>query len=195
MKTNVSGSSAEYHYVDKIPTMLKESINTTTNLTESLIKSSAARSEQWKPNVTVSAIIEREGKFMMIEEFSHGRLVYNQPAGHLEEGESLFQAVEREVREETAWGFKPEMAVGLYMHPSPSSDVTYLRICFTGSCHDHHPDQPLDNGIHKVIWMSIEEIRQNVDRLRSPMVLNCINDYLAGNRFPLSYFKHQLNIE
>ena len=195
MKTNVSGSSAEYHYVDKIPTMLKESINTTTNLTESLIKSSAARSEQWKPNVTVSAIIEREGKFMMIEEFSHGRLVYNQPAGHLEEGESLFQAVEREVREETAWGFKPEMGVGLYMHPSPSSGVTYLRICFTGSCHDHHPDQPLDNGIHKVIWMSIEEIRQNVDRLRSPMVLNCINDYLAGNRFPLSYFKHQLNIE
>ncbi len=195
MKTNVSGSSAEYHYVDKIPTMLKEPMNTITNLTESLIKSSAARSEQWKPNVTVSAIIEREGKFMMIEEFSHGRLVYNQPAGHLEEGESLFQAVEREVREETAWGFKPEMAVGLYMHPSPSSGVTYLRICFTGSCHDHRPDQPLDDGIHKVIWMSIEEIRQNVDRLRSPMVLSCINDYLAGNRFPLNYFKHQLNIE
>ena len=195
MKTNVSSSFAEGHYVDKIERMLKELMNTKTNLSQDLIKSSGNRSEQWKPNLTVSAIIERDGKFMMIEEFSHGRLVYNQPAGHLEEGESLFQAVKREVREETAWGFKPEMAVGLYMHPSPSSDVTYLRICFSGSCYDHHPDQTLDDGIHKVLWMSIEEIRQNVDRLRSPIVLSCINDYLAGNRFPLSYFKHLLDEE
>jgi len=178
-------------YVDKIPTMLKEPINEITSLKRSLTESSA-KHDLWKPDVTVSAIIERDSKFMMIEEFSHGRLVFNQPAGHLEEGESLFQAVEREVREETAWGFKPEMVVGLYMHPSPSSEVTYLRICFSGSCYDHHPDQPLDDGIHKVVWMSPEEIRQNVDRLRSPMVLSCIEDYLAGNRFPLGYLKHQL---
>jgi len=173
--------------------MLKEPVNTISYLTQNLLKNSVGASEQWKPNVTVSAIIEQDGKFMMIEEFSHGRLVYNQPAGHLEDGENLFQAVEREVREETAWGFKPEMAVGLYMHPSPSSDVTYLRICFTGTCHDHHPDQLLDDGIHRVIWMSIDEIRQSADRLRSPVVLQCLDDYLAGNRFPLDYFKHQLN--
>ena len=178
--------------------MLKEPMNVINSLTQSLVKSTIRPDrgqEQWKPNVTVAAIIEREGKFMMIEEFSHGRLVYNQPAGHLEKGESLFQAVEREVREETAWGFKPEAAVGLYMHPSPSSGVTYLRICFTGSCFDHLPDQPLDEGIHKVHWMSIEDIRQNVDMLRSPMVLRCLNDYLAGNRFPLDYFKHQQDAE
>ncbi len=195
LKTNVSGTSAEDHNVDKIPAMLEEPMNTITHFTKSLSKNSLNRSEQWKPNVTVSAIIERDGKFMMIEEFSHGRLVYNQPAGHLEDDESLFQAVEREVREETAWGFKPEMAVGLYMHPSPSSDITYLRICFTGSCHDYQQDLPLDDGIHKVLWMSIEEIRQNVDRLRSPIVLHCLNDYLAGNRFPLDYFKHSSNQE
>lgn len=182
--------------------MLKEPESQIKNLTGNLIKNTlrsdhndsvAERPNQWKPNVTVAAIIERDGKFMMIEELSHGKLVFNQPAGHLEEGESLFQAVEREVREETAWGFKPESVTGLYMYPSPASDITYLRVCFTGSCHDHHPEQPLDEGIQQVHWMTIEEIRQNIDRLRSPMILSCINDYLSGNRVPLDYLKHQLS--
>ncbi len=164
------------------------------NLTENLVTNTIKadhKQEQWKPNVTVAALIERDGKFLMIEEFSHGRLVYNQPAGHLENGESLFDAVVREVREEAAWGFKPEAGVGLYMHPSPSSDITYLRICFAGRCYDHQPEQPLDAGILRVHWMSLEEVRQNVERLRSPMVLTCINDYLAGNRIPLDHLKHQ----
>lgn len=169
-------------------------MNVISSLTQSLVKNTIKvdhKPEQWKPDVTVAALIEREGKFLMIEEYSHGRLVYNQPAGHLEDGESLFEAVVREVREESAWGFEPEAAVGFYMHPSPSSNITYLRICFTGTCFDHHPEQPLDEGILRTHWMSLEEIRQNVDRLRSPMVLTCINDYLAGNRIPLDHLKHQ----
>ncbi|MFK8069132.1 MAG: NUDIX hydrolase [Gammaproteobacteria bacterium] len=176
--------------------MLKEPETRVKNVAQGLIKNKIPtmpngaipeRPDQWKPNVTVAAIIERDGKFLMIEEISHGKLVFNQPAGHLEEGESLLQAVEREVREETAWGFKPEKAIGLYMYPSPSSDITYLRVCFSGSCHDHKPELPLDDGIQQVHWMSIEEIRQNVERLRSSMILTCLDDYLAGNQFPLDY--------
>ncbi len=182
--------------------MLRESKSLIKDVTQELNKdqiqptlkgATSERSNQWKPNVTVAAIIERGGKFMMIEEFSQGKLVFNQPAGHLEEGESLLQAVEREVREETAWGFKPEKVIGLYMYPSPANDITYLRVCFTGSCHDHKPELPLDDGIYRVHWMTVEEIRKNIGRLRCSMTLTCIDDYLAGNQFPLEYLHNQLS--
>lgn len=180
--------------------MNKEAMNGITNfadgflkkITEQSMSTTSSPETQWKPNVTVAAIIEREGKFLLVEEFSHGRMVFNQPAGHLEEGETLFQAVQREVREETAWSFEPKSVVGVYMHPSPSSPITYLRFCFAGSCHDHDPHLPLDDGIQRAVWMSLEEIRQNTDRLRTPLVLSCINDYLAGNHIPMDYLKHQL---
>lgn len=177
--------------------MIKGPMNRLPDLSDVFFKkvttnSNSARDQQWKPNVTVAAIIERDGKFLMVEEFSHGRMVFNQPAGHLEEGETLFQAVEREVREETAWGFKPEIVTGVYMHPSPSSHLTYLRFSFAGTCHDHDPEQALDDGIQRAVWMTVDELQKNIEKLRSPIVLSSINDYLQGNSMPLDCLKYQL---
>lgn len=197
MKINVSDAFADLASMDKIQSMIKGTTNIFSVMAGNPVKpislnTGAVTDQQWKPNTTVAAIIERNGKFMMIEEFSRGQLVINQPAGHLEYGESLLDAIIREVREETAWGFIPESMVGLYMYPSPASDITYLRICFTGDCHDHRPEQPLDDGIQRVLWLGIDELHQQYDRLRSPMVLSSIEDYLAGNRVPLDYLKYQL---
>jgi len=122
----------------------------------------------------------------MVEELDRdGNLVLNQPAGHLEEAESLADAVIRETREETAWGFLPEYLVGVYRWQVPPAGNTYLRFCFYGSCHDHQPDLPLDEGIQRAIWLSRDELTANRSRLRSPLVLRCIDDYLAGCRYPL----------
>lgn len=180
--------------MDKIRTMMKGKRNL------QAVQSHAAdtqqgmshRAEQWKPNTTVAAIIERDGKFLLVEEYAHGRLVLNQPAGHLEKGESLIQAAIREVREETAWGFIPESVTGLYLYPSPTRDITYLRICFAGQVCDHIPDQPLDDGIQRTVWMSEEELGRHAERLRSPLVLESIRDYRTGQRMPLSMLKARL---
>ncbi len=139
----------------------------------------------WKPHVTVAAVIEREGRFLMVEEKSAGQLVYNQPAGHLDEGEGLITAAIRETREETAWGFTPTALVGLYRWQHPQKNSTYLRACFTGTCHDHDPRLKLDKGIVRALWMSRTELMAHTDRLRSPLVMRCIDDYLAGKRYPL----------
>ncbi len=140
----------------------------------------------WTPHTTVASVIEDDGRFLMVEELSsQGDTVFNQPAGHLEEGESLLQAVIRETREETAWGFDPVSLVGVYRWQVPPNEATYLRFCFAGSCHDHRPEQPLDDGIVRAVWMTREELIAAEDRLRSPMVLRCIDDYLAGHRYPL----------
>ena len=122
----------------------------------------------------------------MVEELtSSGKTVFNQPAGHLEEAESLLDAVIRETREETAWGFIPESLIGIYRWQVPPAEATYLRFCFHGVCHDHQPELPLDDGIIRAVWMSREELAESPDRLRSPMVLRCIDDYLARCRYPL----------
>jgi ADP-ribose pyrophosphatase YjhB (NUDIX family) len=140
----------------------------------------------WTPRTTVAAIIEQEGRFLMVEERpGDGPTVLNQPAGHLEENEGLIDAVIRETREETAWGMRPEGLVGIYRWQVPPGGLTYLRFCFHGSCLDHAPEQPLDEGILGTHWMSREEIAAQGERLRSPMVLRCIDDYLAGNHTPL----------
>ncbi|MDH3343032.1 MAG: NUDIX hydrolase [Gammaproteobacteria bacterium] len=138
----------------------------------------------WKPHATVAAIIEREGKFLMVEEDIEGEIVYNQPAGHLDPGESLIEAAIRETQEETAWRFKPEALVGIYLWPQPETDRTFLRFAFCGSCSDHQIEQPLDTGIIRALWMSREELQDN-KKLRSPMVIQNIDDYLAGQRYPL----------
>jgi 8-oxo-dGTP pyrophosphatase MutT (NUDIX family) len=142
---------------------------------------------QWKPNVTVAAVIEREGRFLLVEERDgdSGRIVINQPAGHLDEGEGLIEAAVRETREETAWTFRPEALVGIYRWRSPNNGITYLRFAFCGSALGHDPEQTLDDGILHAVWRTPEELRADADRLRSPMVLRCIDDYLAGRRFPL----------
>ena len=138
----------------------------------------------WKPDVTVAALIERERRFLLVEERIRGRLVLNQPAGHLEDGESLLDAVVRETLEETAWQFSPEALLGIYQWRSPRGHTT-LRIAFTGSVQGHDAARALDPPIVTTHWFTREEIVRQEARLRTPLVLRCIDDYLAGRRLPL----------
>ncbi|UCC55282.1 MAG: NUDIX hydrolase [Gammaproteobacteria bacterium] len=140
----------------------------------------------WKPHVTVAAVIESSGRFLLVRERIDGTSVYNQPAGHLEEGESLVTAVIRETLEETAWHFEPESIVGLYRWQHPDKDKTYLRVTFSGSAIRHDANRPLDPDIEEVVWMSAAGIRRESVRLRSPMVLRSVEDFLSGSRYPLS---------
>lgn len=139
----------------------------------------------WKPHVTVAAVTEREGRFLLVEELIEGKLVLNQPAGHLDENESLVTAVVRETREETAWDFEVDALVGLYLWKVPTGQKTFLRAAFAGHCRQHYPDQLLDTGIQRAVWMTRAEIAAADEKLRSPLVLLCIDDYLRGYRFPL----------
>jgi 8-oxo-dGTP pyrophosphatase MutT (NUDIX family) len=148
-----------------------------------------AMSSIWKPSVTVAAIIKRDQHFLLVEEHTAEGIKFNQPAGHLDPGESLVAAAAREALEETAHEFIPDTLVGVYLSRYQSSrmneDVTYLRFAFTGTLGAVH-DRPLDDGILRTVWMSHEEIIATQDRHRSPLVLKCVEDYLAGQRFPLS---------
>ncbi len=147
---------------------------------------------RWKPNVTVAAIVECEQKFLLVEENADNHVVFNQPAGHLEKDESLIGAVKREVLEETAWEFIPRAIVGFYMYPDQHSDITYLRLCFSGTCENHHPEQALNDGIIQAVWLNREEIKENEDKMRSPMVTQCIDDYLSGKKYPLDLINSYL---
>ena len=142
-------------------------------------------SDVWKPHATVAAVIERDGKFLIVEEESEGKIVYNQPAGHLDPDESIIDAVIRETREETAWCFHPQAITGIYRWEQKTKKQTFLRVAFCGDCDDHHEEQLLDDGIIRAIWMSRDELMQQQDKLRSPMVIKCIDDYLQGHRYPL----------
>lgn len=139
----------------------------------------------WKPHVTVAAIIERDDRFLMVEELIDGEHVINQPAGHLEPGESIIEATIRETLEETAWHFQPEALTGIYRWQHPGNGTTFLRIALCGQCHDHEPQRALDDGILQAVWKSRDELIQPDCQLRSPMVLTCIDDYLSGRRLPL----------
>lgn len=140
----------------------------------------------WLPHATVAAVIESEGRFLMVEELAGGSTsVYNQPAGHLESGESLLDAVIRETREETAWQFHPEYLVGIYRWQVPPGGDTYLRFCFCGQVSGHRPEQVLDEGILAAHWLSRSQLETEPARLRSPLVMRAIDDYLAGCRHPL----------
>ena len=151
---------------------------------------------QWKPNATVAAIAEKEGRFLLVEENINGKPVFNQPAGHLEQGESLMEAVKREVLEETAWDFEPESLVGVYLYPNPTdAEITYLRFCFYGHCTNEHKGQKLDDEILRAVWLSLDEIQSEHDRMRSPMVIRCIEDYLHGSSYPLDLLHDYLNRE
>ncbi len=143
-----------------------------------------------KPEITVAAVTEHEGRFLLVEERINQRLVFNQPAGHVEHGESLLTAVAREVREETAWRFEPESLIGVYLWLSPDSGVTTMRFAFCGAVDDHRPAQPLDHGIVRTHWLSRADLRDREQRLRSPLVMRCINDYLGGKRQPLDSVAH-----
>jgi len=139
-----------------------------------------------KPAITVAAITEDDGRFLVVEERINRRLVFNQPAGHVEPGESLLGAVIREVREETAWLFEPLCLIGVYLWRNPRSGLTTMRFAFNGSVSDHDATQPLDRGIVCTHWLTQGELLERQSRLRSPLVLRCVADYLQGNSLPLA---------
>ncbi len=145
--------------------------------------------ERWKPSVTVAAIIERDGRYLLVEEHTPEGLRLNNPAGHLDPGEGPVEACAREALEETAHPFTPTHLVGLYLsrfrRPSTGEDITYLRFAFTGTLGNGVPGQVLDDGIVRTLWLTPDEIRASRDRHRSPLVLQCMEDHLAGQRYPL----------
>ena len=140
----------------------------------------------WKPSTTVAAVIARDDRFLVVEEPRDGKVVFNQPAGHMEDNESLIEAIIREVKEETAWDFTPEFITGIYQWKHPHHGKTYMRTTFTGTVRNHDPDQVLYDGILSAPWKTLEELKQPDVLLRSPMVVRCIEDYLDGARYPLN---------
>ena len=145
---------------------------------------------QWMPHATVAAIVEDQGKFLLVEEETDRGNRYNQPAGHLEDNESLLAAVVRETMEETAYTFHPEALLGIYHWKHEHNDSTYLRFAYIGRVSHHQPTQALDEGIVRSVWMSVEEMREQAMLMRSPQVLKCVEDYLAGKRYPLEAITH-----
>lgn len=141
----------------------------------------------WTPRVTVAAVIEDKGRFLLVEEDTgtQPHTVFNQPAGHLEDGESLLNAVIRETLEETGYDFIPTAVVGIYRWIEPVSSDTYLRVCFCGSVGQYYPDHPLDDGIVGPRWLTVQELEALTPSLRSPLVKRCIEDYRAARRYPL----------
>jgi 8-oxo-dGTP pyrophosphatase MutT (NUDIX family) len=144
----------------------------------------------WKPDVTVAAVAERDGRFLFVEERASGRIVINQPAGHLEDGETFLDAVVRETLEETAWSFVPTSLVGVYVWRPEHQSRTFLRVAFAGELGEHDPARPLDRGILRTRWLTREQLTEPRLRLRSPLVTQCVDDYLAGRRHPLSLISH-----
>jgi len=145
--------------------------------------------KRWKPNVTVAAIIEREGRYLLVEEHTPEGLRLNNPAGHLDPAESPAQACAREALEETTHLFEPTHLVGIYLsrfqRESRGEDVTYLRLAFGGDLGEAQVGRRLDSGIVRTVWMTPDEVRASRERHRSLLVLRCIEDHLAGQRHPL----------
>jgi ADP-ribose pyrophosphatase YjhB (NUDIX family) len=146
----------------------------------------------WKPSVTVAAIAEHGGRFLLVEEDTERGRLFNQPAGHLDPGESLTHAVARETLEETACTFEPTGLLGVYQYHSAADDVTYIRFAFTGKISGPEAGRPLDAGVIRALWLTPGEIRREAARHRSPLVMRCVEDYLAGRRFPLDVlYRHR----
>ena len=142
--------------------------------------------DNWKPSVTVAAVVEQGGRFLLVEEEADGRRVYNQPAGHWEPGETLIEACAREALEETAHRFIPQQITGIYRWAHAPSGTTFLRFAFCGSVGEVEPGRALD----RAVWLSPEEISELLPRHRSPLVSRCVDDYLAGRRYPLELLTH-----
>lgn len=144
---------------------------------------------RWRPSVTVAAVIERGGRYLLVEEHTPEGLKLNNPAGHLDPGESPALGCAREVLEETTHLFTPTALVGVYLsrfqRPATGEDITYLRFAFCGELGEALPERSLDHGIVRTVWMTPEEVRASVERHRSPLLLRCMEDHLAGRRFPL----------
>lgn len=142
----------------------------------------------WCPHVTVAAVVERNDDMLLVEEIIDGKPVLNQPAGHLEPGESLIEAVRRETLEETGWIFEPQAVVGIYRWVSPDG-TTFLRVAFAGDLVEHEAQRELDPDIEAVRWLPFEALQADPERLRSPLVEQCAADFRAGRRFPLDFLR------
>lgn len=154
---------------------------------------------RWKPNVTVAAVIEQDGRFLLVEEHTSEGLRLNTPAGHLDPGESPAEGCAREALEETAHLFTPTALVGIYMarfhRQRVDQDITYLRFAFAGTLGAHQSGRALDTGIVRTLWMTPDEIRASVARHRSPLLMQCVEDYLAGRRYPLELIHVDESVE
>ena len=144
----------------------------------------------WQPDVTVATVVVAEGRLLCVEERVNGRLVLNQPAGHLEPDESLQDAALRETREETGWDVRLTGFLGAYQWKAPETGRHYLRFAFAAEPVRHDPARPLDDGIVRALWMTPQELLDARDRHRSPLVWQVVADHLAGHRFPLSLLRH-----
>lgn len=140
------------------------------------------------PHVTVATIVEDQGRFLMVEEIKNNRKVLNQPAGHLEKNETLLEAALRETLEETAWDVELTGVIGIYLFTADNG-ISYQRICFLANPINYYPDKPLDDGIVDAVWLTRDELIAQRDHWRNPMILNCIDDYLAGHIYPLSIIR------
>lgn len=163
---------------------LKSNTGTTTNIGHG--------SSQFKPNTTVAAVIHHQGKFLFVEELEDNQVVFNQPAGHLEENESLTTAIEREVLEETGLALTPDYLCGIYYFHRPDLSLYFLRFCFVIELEQWLKGTPQDCEIINTHWFTFAQIKAKQQQLRSSMVLECIEDYLAGNKIPLSQLKSNL---
>ncbi len=161
-----------------------------------------ATSSRWSPSTTVAAIIEQGGRYLLIEEHTPEGLRLNNPAGHLDPGESPQQGVVREALEETMRAFTPSALVGVYLsrflRPAklghPGEDVTYVRYAYAGTVGDELPGRTLDTGIVRTLWMTVDEVRASAARHRSTLVLKCIEDHIAGRRFPLDLVRTDASV-
>ena len=153
---------------------------------------------RWKPSATVAAVIERDGRYLLVEEHTPEGLRLNNPAGHLDPGESPAQGVARETLEETAFAFTPTALVGIYLsrfqRPATGEDITYLRFAFCGELGAFDAQRTLDTGIVRTVWLTPDEIRASAERHRSPLVLRCMEDHLAGRRYPLELISTDLSV-
>lgn len=140
----------------------------------------------WHPHVTVATVIEDNGRFLLVEEYADDVLVFNQPAGHLEQNETLIEAARRETLEETGWTVDIQGVVGVGLYTAPSNSITYFRTCFFGAALQHDAGRKLDAGIERAVWLSYDEIIALAPRMRSPLVTKVIEQYLNGHRYPLS---------
>lgn len=146
--------------------------------------------ERWKPAVTVAAVMARDGRLCLVEEEIDGRLVYNQPAGHWEPGETLAAACAREALEETAWRFRPTHLLGVYRWEYRDAHGTFLRFAFVGDAEGEESGRRLDREIRQVLWLTPAEIEGLAARHRSPLVMACVRDFVAGRRYPLEVIQH-----
>jgi len=145
-----------------------------------------SRDDETRPHLVVATVVERDGRFLIIEENIGGRRMLNQPAGHHEAGETLIEAAVRETLEEAGWHVEPTHILGVYEWQSPFLAFPFVRVAYVARAVRHEPERELDDGIEQAMWLTPEELFAQEDRLRGPAVRRCIEDYLAGQRYPLS---------